>query len=81
MLWRNHFDVRRTWQACLKIKALENSITEEAVDLMRQAYALLPRVKITDLLIEVDSWANNLAASVGTVVIGALVVGVLSTGS
>jgi hypothetical protein len=40
----------------LKIKALENSITEEAVDLMRQAYALLPRVKITDLLIEVDSW-------------------------
>jgi hypothetical protein len=48
---------------------------------MRQAYALLPRVKITDLLIEVDSWASNLAASVGTVVIGALVVGVLSTGS
>jgi hypothetical protein len=42
----------------LKIKALENSITEEAVDLMRQAYALLPRVKITDLLIEVDSWCD-----------------------
>jgi hypothetical protein len=37
----------------LKIKALENSLAEEAVDLMRQAYALLPRVKITDLLIEV----------------------------
>jgi len=42
----------------LKIKALENSITDEAVDLMRQAYALLPRVKITDLLIEVDCWCD-----------------------
>jgi Tn3 transposase DDE domain len=28
------------------------------VDLMRQAYALLPRVKITDPLIEVDSWCD-----------------------
>ena len=28
------------------------------MDLMRQAYALLPRVKITDLLIEVDSWCD-----------------------
>src|SRR5262245_2785434 len=42
----------------LKSKPLENSLNEEAVDLMRQAYALLPRVKITDLLIEVDSWCD-----------------------
>jgi hypothetical protein len=31
---------------------------EELEQLTRQAYAMLPRIKITDLLIEVDEWTN-----------------------
>jgi len=32
------------------------AVPEEATALMRQAYALLPHIKITDLLVEVDRW-------------------------
>ena len=38
----------------LKVTPLANAIPEEAQTLIRQAYALLPHVKITDLLLEVD---------------------------
>jgi TnpA family transposase len=37
---------------------LTNSVPEEASVLMRRAYALLPHIKITDLLLEVDRWTG-----------------------
>jgi len=42
----------------LKIAPLTNAVPEEATALMRQAYALLPHIKITDLLLEVDCWTG-----------------------
>jgi TnpA family transposase len=42
----------------LKITPLVNAVPDEAETLMRQAYALLPHPKITDLLLEVDSWTG-----------------------
>jgi TnpA family transposase len=40
----------------LKIAPLDNQEPEEAESLTRRAYAILPRIKITDLLVEVDEW-------------------------
>ena len=40
----------------LKITPLTNSVPIEAEALAQQVYSLLPRVKITELLIEVDGW-------------------------
>lgn len=42
----------------LKISPLDNQESDAAETLTRQAYGLLPRVKITDLLSEVDDWCN-----------------------
>ena len=42
----------------LKVMPLANAVPEEAEALMRQAYALLPHVKVTDLLLEVDRWTR-----------------------
>lgn len=42
----------------LKISPLDNQESDEAEALTRQAYALLPRIKITDLLTEVDGWCD-----------------------
>lgn len=42
----------------LKVTPLDNAVPDEAEGLMRQAYALLPHLKITELLLEVDSWTN-----------------------
>jgi TnpA family transposase len=42
----------------LKVTPLTNLVPPEADALMRQAYALLPRVKVTDLLVEVDGWTD-----------------------
>lgn len=42
----------------LKITPLENAVPEEADTLIRQAYALLPHLKITESLLEVDSWTG-----------------------
>ncbi len=42
----------------LKMTPLTNSVPEEADALMRRAYALVPHVKITDLLLEVDRWTG-----------------------
>lgn len=42
----------------LKITPLNNSVPKEADILTEQAYKLLPRVKITELLLEVNEWTN-----------------------
>ncbi|WP_080307535.1 hypothetical protein [Burkholderia pseudomallei] len=42
----------------LKITPLDDATPAEADVLTQQAYDLMPRVKITDLLFEVDQWTN-----------------------
>jgi TnpA family transposase len=42
----------------LKITPLDNAVPDEADALMQQAYNLLPHLKITELLLEVDSWTG-----------------------
>jgi hypothetical protein len=42
----------------LKVTPLTNAVPEEAEALIRQAYTLLPHVKVTDLLLEVDRWTR-----------------------
>ncbi|WP_213807823.1 Tn3 family transposase [Granulicella sp. dw_53] len=42
----------------LKISPIANAVPDEASVLMRCAYALLPHIKITDLLLEVDRWTG-----------------------
>lgn len=42
----------------LRISPLEGSVPDEAEALMQQAQRLLPRLKITELLLEVDSWTG-----------------------
>jgi hypothetical protein len=42
----------------LKITPLANAVPDEAEVLMQQAYGLLPHVKITELLMEVDEWTS-----------------------
>ena len=42
----------------LKISPLDNQESDTAETLTRQASSLLPRVKITDLLSDVDDWCN-----------------------
>jgi TnpA family transposase len=42
----------------LKITPLDNQESNEAELLTRQAYGLMPRIKITDLLTEVDGWCD-----------------------
>jgi TnpA family transposase len=42
----------------LKIWPLDNEGSDEAELLTRQAYALIPRIKVTDLLTEVDGWCD-----------------------
>ncbi len=42
----------------LKITPLDNAVPDEVDALMRQSSSLLPHVKITDILLEVDEWTN-----------------------
>ncbi len=42
----------------LKVTPLANAVPEEADALMVQTYGLLPHVKITELLMEVDQWTG-----------------------
>jgi len=42
----------------LKVMPPDDQESEELEQLTRQAYAMLPRIKITDLLIEVDEWTS-----------------------
>ena len=43
----------------LKMTPLANTGPEKANVLMRCAYTLLPHIKITDLLLEVDHWTGS----------------------
>ena len=42
----------------LKVTPLDNAVPDEAEALMQQAYRLLPHLKITELLLEVDDWTG-----------------------
>lgn len=42
----------------LKITPLDNGVPDEAEALIQQAYGMLPHLKITELLLEVDSWTG-----------------------
>ena len=42
----------------LKIIPLDEQEPEELEQLTRHSYAMLPRIKITDLLVEVDEWTS-----------------------
>ncbi len=42
----------------LKITPLDNAVPDEAEALIQQAYGLLPHLKITELLLEIDSWTG-----------------------
>jgi hypothetical protein len=51
-------DAEITQRGRLKITPLDNAVPDEAEALMLQAYRLLPHLKITELLLEVDSWTG-----------------------
>ncbi len=51
-------DATITTTGRLKITPLDNAVPDEADALMQQAYSLLPHLKITELLLEVDSWTG-----------------------
>lgn len=51
-------DAAVTSSGRLKITPLDNAVPDEADALMQQAYSLLPHLKITELLLEVDSWTG-----------------------
>jgi TnpA family transposase len=42
----------------LKVKPLSSTIPKEAQTFVQQAYGMLPHIKITDLLLEVDEWTG-----------------------
>lgn len=42
----------------LRITPLEKMVTDEAENLMTQVSGLLPHIKITELLLEVDNWTG-----------------------
>jgi hypothetical protein len=42
----------------LKITPLDNAVPDAAAALMQRAYSLLPHLKITELLLEVDDWTG-----------------------
>jgi len=51
-------DAAVTSSGRLKITPLDNAVPDEAQSLVQQAYSLLPHLKITELLLEVDSWTG-----------------------
>lgn len=51
-------DAAITNRGRLKITPLDNAVPDEAAALMQRAYSLLPHLKITELLLEVDDWTG-----------------------
>ena len=51
-------DTEITAKSGLRISPLKNAVPKEANVLARQVRALVPRLKITELLLEVDHWTN-----------------------
>lgn len=51
-------DATITSSGRLKISPLENSVPDDAAGFMQQVYSMLPRLKITELLLEVDDWTD-----------------------
>ncbi len=51
-------DASITSRGHLKITPLDNAVPHEAEALMHQVYSLLPHLKITELLLEVNSWTD-----------------------
>ena len=48
----------RLEDGCLHFTALSRSVPETAEEWTERAYDLLPRIKLTDLLTEVDGWTR-----------------------
>jgi len=55
MAGKGHLPEATVTKSGLKITPLVNTVSEEAETLMQQAYALVPHLKITELLLEVDN--------------------------
>jgi hypothetical protein len=51
-------DAAITNRGRLKITPLDNAVPDAAAALMQRAYSLLPHLKITELLLEVDDWTG-----------------------
>ena len=51
-------DAAITSSGRLKISPLDNAVPDATEALMQQAYSLLPHLKITELLLEVDDWTG-----------------------
>jgi hypothetical protein len=51
-------DATITNRGRLKITPLDNAVPDAAAALMQRAYSLLPHLKITELLLEVDDWTG-----------------------
>lgn len=58
MLQHQELEEVRLRNGRLSISRLDKAVPEEAESLTRRAYYLLPRIKITDLLVEVDAWTG-----------------------
>lgn len=51
-------DAAITSSGRLKITPLDKAVPDDAEALIKQAYSLLPHVKIIDLLLEIDNWTG-----------------------
>ncbi|MEB4820304.1 hypothetical protein, partial [Bacillus thuringiensis] len=42
----------------IQIPSLKKDVPDDVADLTRAIYDVLPRIKLTELLVEVDSWTH-----------------------